>query len=114
MSSKITLLREMKEGEKLAPQCKVIYEELKKVGVGKAIEREELIKRLEGNSDMKTRQPVGRILAYYTKPMKDEGLISTETGARESAKKNEGTTEAKGTTTGGPAAEKPAKPAKAA
>jgi len=105
MGAQIKLLRELKSDEKLAPQCKIIYDELLKIGVGKAVDREEFVKILE-KGPMVTRQPHGRILAYYTKPLKDDGILEVVGSAKESKPKAEKPAKE--------AAAKPEKPAKAA
>lgn len=76
MGVRIKLLRTLNEGEKTAPQAKVIIDVIaEKFGVGKEVERAEVIKTIEESGLLKTRQPVDRIIAYYQKPLRLEGII---------------------------------------
>lgn len=61
-----------KEGTKLAPQAKLIVEEVKKAG---KIERGELAKALGANPNFKTRQPIERIITYYQKELEAAGVL---------------------------------------
>ncbi len=74
-TTKLKLLRETKEDEKLAPQAQVIYDVLKGIGVGKEVDKETVLKQIEAEGKLKTRQPVERIVAYYLMPFKKEGLV---------------------------------------
>ncbi len=77
MSSKIKLVRLLTESEKLAPQAKVFYDELVKIGVGKEVDREELNKRGEAGGNLTTRQPTDRVLGYYMQEFKRLGLAES-------------------------------------
>lgn len=60
------------EGQKLAPQAKLIVAEIKKAG---KINRADLVKALGANGEFKTRQPIERIVTYYQKDLEAAGLI---------------------------------------
>ena len=60
------------EADKLAPQAKIIVEEIKKAG---KVDRAGLVKALQANTNFKTRQPVERIVTYYQKDLEKAGLI---------------------------------------
>lgn len=109
MAQKLKLLRELKPDEKMAPQMKVIIEQLASIGIGKEVDRDEFIKLLEANEKMVTRQPVARILAYYMPHLKEAGLIeATKPEPAPKAEKAE-----KPAKTAAAPAEKPAKAAPA-
>jgi len=59
------------EGEKLAPQARVIVNVLADL---KTATREDLAKALEGK--LQTRQPIGRIVTYYQKSLVERGYIT--------------------------------------
>lgn len=108
MAQKMKLLRDLKEGEKLAPQMRVIIEQLKGIGIGKEIERPKLIEMLEKNPAMVTRQPVDRIVAYYAPHLKDAGLVEFSKPEPKPAKEKPAKDGDK-PAAGAAAAEKPAK-----
>jgi hypothetical protein len=60
------------EGDKLAPQARLIVSEIEKAGT---IDRATLCKNLAANGDFKTRQPVERIVTYYQKDLEAAGFI---------------------------------------
>lgn len=60
--------------KRIAPQMKLIIETVQ--NAEKGITREALEKTLTGK--MVTRQPVGRVVAYYQKPMIDLGAITVQ------------------------------------
>lgn len=62
------------EGEKLAPQARVIVNVLADHKNG--LVREDLSKALEGK--LVTRQPVGRIVTYYQKLLCERGYITID------------------------------------
>lgn len=74
---KLKLLREAKDDEKFGPQQQAIYDQMKKYGVGKEIDRSKVLEDLEKAGTIKTRQPVDRILAYYLNPFKKMGIIDS-------------------------------------
>lgn len=74
MSSKIKLLRVAKEDEKIAPQARVFYDKLVAIGVGKEVDRAELVKQVETEGKLVTRQPADRVLGYYMQHFKKIGL----------------------------------------
>lgn len=61
------------------PQVKVIANLLETAG-DKGMSRKELCEKLP-TAGLVTRQPVGRIVSYYQKPMVDNGIITIEKGA---------------------------------
>ena len=61
-----------KEDIKLAPQAKLIVEEVKKAG---KITRVDLCKALGANPNFKTRQPIERIVTYYQKDLEKAGVL---------------------------------------
>lgn len=67
-------LKGVSEGEKLAPQARVIVNVL--ADHPKGLTREDLCKALEGK--LVTRQPIGRIVTYYQKNLVERGYISIE------------------------------------
>lgn len=75
MGHRVKLLRTLREDEKLAPQAKVIYDKMNEYGIGKEIERQDLAAALESEGNLKTRQPVERIIAYYMGPFTKDGLM---------------------------------------
>ncbi len=62
------------EGEKLAPQARVIVNVLSEHKAG--ITREDLSKALDGK--LTTRQPIGRIVTYYQKLLVERGYITID------------------------------------
>jgi hypothetical protein len=62
------------EGEKLAPQARVIINVLSEHKAG--LTREDLSKALDGK--LQTRQPIGRIVTYYQKTLVERGYISID------------------------------------
>lgn len=62
------------EGEKLAPQARVIVNMLADHKNG--LTREDLAKALEGK--LQTRQPIGRIVTYYQKTLVERGYITID------------------------------------
>jgi hypothetical protein len=76
MSQKLKLLRNLNEGEKMAPQLRAIVEALSEIGIGKEVDRKEFVKVLSDRPEkLVTRQPVERILAYYAPQLKEQGLV---------------------------------------
>jgi hypothetical protein len=61
--------------KKVAPQAQVIVNAVETAGKG-GITREDLVKALDGN--LTTRQPIGRIVSYYQKPLIEAGLITVD------------------------------------
>lgn len=110
MSIKLKLLRNVKEGDKVPPQMKVIIDTLAAVGEGKEIDRDTVVQTLEKEGKLNTRQPVQRILGYYMNRLTGEGfveLIRAPEPVKEKATKPEKTAGA--TSVAKP--EKPEKPA---
>lgn len=70
----VKLLREPKEGEKLAPQALGIIACLKANGRG--MPTNVLVEKL--NSHVTTKQPTGRIWQYYRGDLIDQGYISVQ------------------------------------
>ncbi len=64
------------EGEKLAPQARVIVNVLSTSGE-KGMSRDDLVSALKGK--LVTRQPEGRILTYYQKTLVERGYLVIET-----------------------------------
>jgi hypothetical protein len=62
------------EGEKLAPQARVIVNVLSEHKNG--LTREDLNKSLDGK--LQTRQPIGRIVTYYQKLLVERGYITID------------------------------------
>ncbi len=62
------------EGEKLAPQARVIVNVLADHKSG--LTREDLNKALDGK--LQTRQPIGRIVTYYQKTLVERGYITID------------------------------------
>lgn len=80
----ISLLRDLKEDDKVAPQAKVFLQVLKdKVGLKVAIERQDLIKAVEASGKMTTRQDVGRVISFYQPRLQEDGIIKIEKIAEE-------------------------------
>ena len=75
MGDKIELLRAIAADDKLAPQQRVFTDILTTVGVGKEIEREELIKRVVAGGKLVTRQTPERILGYYIPKFVEAGIL---------------------------------------
>jgi len=63
------------EGKKLSPQAQVIVNTLA-AGKNKKMARKQLIETLEGV--LETRQPVGRVLAYYQPTLLSDGYVAIE------------------------------------
>lgn len=81
MKTLITVTRALvTEGEnkdKQSPQAVAIVETIiAKVGVGKPIDRADLVKELESSGKLNTRQDVGRVVSYYQPRMQEAGLIT--------------------------------------
>ena len=74
---KLVLKREAKEDEKFGPQQQAIYDQMKKYGLNKEVDRATVLADLEKSGAIKTRQPVDRILAYYLNPFKKMGIIES-------------------------------------
>lgn len=83
MSDKVVLKRELKEGEKIAPQQKAFYDYLKGVGVGKEVDRKTMVDAVVANGSLVTRQAPDRIFAYYAPKFAETGLIEVIKGAKE-------------------------------
>lgn len=66
------------EGQKFAPQCRIILDTIKEAGT---INRKELCKVLAANEKFTTKQPVERIVSYYQKDLTNAGLVSLEKAA---------------------------------
>lgn len=62
------------EGKKLAPQARVIVDLIHKYGAS-GVTKAELVTELKDK--LKTKQPVERVLAYYTVLLKKDGLVGT-------------------------------------
>lgn len=75
MGDKIKLLRAITADDKLAPQQRVFTDEMTKVGVGKEIERDELVKRVVAGGKLVTRQTPERILGYYIPKFQEAGIL---------------------------------------
>lgn len=67
-----TFVKNVAEGEKLAPQARVIVNVLSDHKEG--LTREALSKALDGK--LVTRQPIGRIVTYYQKMLVERGYIT--------------------------------------
>lgn len=74
---KLVLKRLPKDDEKFGPQQQAIVDQMKKYGVGKEVDRSQVLADLEKAGTIKTRQPVDRILAYYLNPFKKMGIIDS-------------------------------------
>jgi hypothetical protein len=96
MSDKVVLKRELKEGEKIAPQQKAFYDYLKAAGVNKEVDRKTMVDAVVANGTLVTRQAPDRIFAYYVPKFAETGLIEVIKAPKEKKA----------------AAEKPAKDAK--
>lgn len=107
MSAKIKLNRTLEENEKIAPQAKVFDDELVAIGVGKEVDRAELVKRVEDGGNLTTRQPVDRVLGYYMQHFKKIGLAESIKAPKPPKEKKE--KPAKGEKSPAEAIEKPAK-----
>jgi len=62
------------EGKKLAPQARLIVDLIHKYG-DKGVSKADLVGELKDK--LKTKQPVERVLAYYTVLLKKDGVIGT-------------------------------------
>lgn len=62
------------EGSKLAPQARVIVDLIHKYGAN-GVSKSDLVNELKDK--LKTKQPVERVLAYYTVLLKKDGLLNT-------------------------------------
>lgn len=88
---KLFFLNAVKEGDKLAPQARVIVNVLAENDTsGTGVTRDDLVTALVGK--LNTRQPEARILTYYQKTLVEAGYIKVETVETEVAA--EATTEA--------------------
>jgi UV DNA damage repair endonuclease len=75
-----TLLRALTADDKLAKQARQMAEAaLNDHGVGTKITTEQFIE--SATPAIETKQPVGRVLAYYTKTMEDMGIVEVERAA---------------------------------
>lgn len=76
--AKIKLLREIKtegdDADKLAPQQKVIYDVLAGYGVGKEIDRDEVVKQVEAGGKLTTKQDPARVVSYYMQAFAKAGI----------------------------------------
>lgn len=62
--------------DKQSPQAVTIVETIvAKVGVGKPIDRTDLVKELESSGKLNTRQDVGRVVSYYQPRLQEAGII---------------------------------------
>lgn len=66
--------KEVRETIKLAPQAMVIVNTIEAAGP-KGISRKELCEKLPA-AGLVTRQPVGRIVSYYQKPILEAGCVT--------------------------------------
>ena len=107
MSDKVVLKRELKEGEKIAPQQMAFYNYLKAQGVGKEVDRKTMIEAVVANGTLVTRQPPERIFAYYVPKFAETGLIEVIKAPKAPKEKKE--KPAKGEKSPADAPEKPAK-----
>lgn len=69
-----TFVKGIDEGEKLAPQAKVIVETIQSLGTAP---REQVVEALS-DGRLKTRQPPERILTYYQKALASKGYFTME------------------------------------
>lgn len=77
MKTTIALLRDYKDEDKLAPQCKVVLDVLKAKagGLKKPLERQDLIKAITDSGKLTTRQDVGRVISFYQPRLIEDGII---------------------------------------
>lgn len=93
MKTFIKVTRKIAEDDKLAPQQRVIIETVieKSGGVGKKLERSDLIDELTSNKKLNTRQDPGRVVSFYQPKLQEMGLIEvtkeSEKETKPSAKK---------------------------
>jgi hypothetical protein len=77
MQIEVTALREPTAEDKLTPQAKVIFTTLiDKVGLNTPMDRAELIKELDSNGDLVTRQGASRVFTFYQGQFVEKGLMS--------------------------------------
>lgn len=86
---KVVLKRKLNEGEKIAPQQKAFYDYLLTKGVGKEVDRKELVDAVVANGTLVTRQAPDRILAYYIPNFAESGLIEVIKAPKEPKAKAE-------------------------
>lgn len=75
MSDKVVLKRKLNEGEKIAPQQNAFYQHLLAKGVGKEVDRKEMVDAVVASGALVTRQAPDRIFAYYVPKFAETGLI---------------------------------------
>lgn len=62
--------------DKQSPQAVTIVDTIvAKVGLGKPIDRNDLVKELESSGKLNTRQDVGRVVSYYQPRLQEAGII---------------------------------------
>lgn len=77
MKTTLTILRDLKDEDKLPPQAKIIVETITgKVGVNKPIERQTLIDQLKADGKLETRQDMARIVSFYQPKLEQLGLLA--------------------------------------
>lgn len=87
----VTLVRDIKEDEKMAPQMKGIVESIREAhGIDKELTVDEVVAAMEGN--ITTRQPLARIFGYYAPKLEELELIKVtrSEAAPKKAKKDKG------------------------
>lgn len=101
MKTSFTLKRDIvaegDKADKLPPQAKAIVSVLKsKFGVGKTVDRADLVKELAASGALTTRQEPARILSFYQNALSDAGIVSiTKVAAEKPAKEPKAKTPAK-------------------
>lgn len=70
-----SFVKDPDEKAKLAPQARVIIATLKEL---KTANRDHLVKVLTEQGQLKTRQPVERIVTYYQKSLETQGFLKME------------------------------------
>ena len=62
------------EGSKIAPQLQIIIGHIKAAGKS-GISYDNLVKAVEADEKFQTRQPVGRVITYYTPTLVDKKIV---------------------------------------
>jgi hypothetical protein len=72
---KFTFVKEPTEGQKFAPQAKLILKHIQAVGAD-GITRKDLVTSLAGDAEFKTKQPIERIIGYYQPDLLNAGVVT--------------------------------------
>jgi hypothetical protein len=65
------------EGVKIAPQLRIIIGHIKDAGEA-GISLGDLVKVVEANEAFQTRQPVSRVITYYTPTLVEKGIVAVD------------------------------------